>query len=514
MLPHIQTIEQAVQWLRQRGVRRLHTDHRKVAAGDAFLAWPGMRSDGRDHVAAALAQGAAACLLEAGNRPPNESSLISNACASFNQLKLFCGPLASLFYRQPSHQLEIIAVTGTNGKTSSTWWLAQALNQLGKRCAVAGTLGIGEIASQQQAGFSQTGLQGLATGLTTADAVVLQDALQHFVLAGVRACALEASSIGIREHRLDGTLIRVAMFTNFSQDHLDYHQTMQNYWQAKRALFDWPGLTHAVINLDDPQGVLLAQELREKTSIEVITYGQHTAADLKAASVRWVSHLDSATGHSGLKFEVVDQDSRHPVQTAWVGDYNISNLLGVIACLKALGYSIERAVSACQNLASVPGRMQTVNRPGHPLVVVDYAHTPDALGKVLQALQPVAKARGGQLMCVFGCGGDRDRSKRPLMARMAEQSADFLMLTSDNPRTEDPVSIINDIASGLSKQAKHSVCIDRREAIGQMISQAQTADVILIAGKGHENYQEIQGMQLPYSDVEVAEKMLDGGLAP
>jgi UDP-N-acetylmuramoyl-L-alanyl-D-glutamate--2,6-diaminopimelate ligase len=477
--------QDAAQWLRThvRGV--LHTDSRHVGAGDGFIAWPGGMTDGRHYVSAALKQGATACVVEhvgTENFAWDERSAI----ATYDGLKAASGLIAAAYYEQPSHALDVVAITGTNGKTSTAWWLAHALQNTGKRCAIVGTLGVGEVGHLE------------VTGMTTPDPVLLQARMRGMVNAGVKACAIEASSIGLAEHRLDGTQVRVALFTNFTQDHLDYHGSMESYWQAKLALFSWTGLQAAVVNVDDARGAALVAQLQARGDLKVwtISCAAHALPDAQHIVARQIQH-----GATGLCFDVADDQEVHALQTHLVGHYNVSNALGVIACLRALGYSLADAVQACRVLPAVPGRMQTVGEVGEPLVVIDYAHTPDAVAQAVQALLPLALSRGGELTCVLGCGGDRDAAKRPLMAAAAEQYAHHVVLTSDNPRSEDPQTILNQMRTGLQNADHAMVMVDRADAIAHAVQRARAQDVVLIAGKGHEDYQEIAGIQHPFSDV-------------
>ena len=492
-MQELHTPSQAAEWLRARMTGRLCSDSRQVRAGDAFMAWPGAAHDARAHVAGVLAAGAAACLVELEGA--QAYAWPADRVASYRQLKAASGEIAAACYGQPSEGLAVLAVTGTNGKTSSAWWLAQALSNLKLEkpipCGLVGTLGIGQV---PDAGQSAT---LVSTGLTTPDPVRLQQAFRQFVDQGLQACAIEASSIGLAEHRLDGTRIHTALFTNFTQDHLDYHGSMDAYWQAKRALFDWPGLKAAAVNLDDPQGLELAQHLQGR-DLALWTF---SCRDPAPASAR-LRALDVRYAEAGLLFTVAEGDERQVLQTRLLGSFNVSNLLGVLATLRSLGVSLAAAVQACAALAPVPGRMECRSAPGHPLVVVDYAHTPDALAKALAALVPLARARGGELCCVFGCGGDRDRAKRPLMAAQAEALADRLVLTSDNPRSEPPQSILDQMAQGLQARIPVTQEPDRARAIAGAIAQARAQDVMLVAGKGHEDYQEVAGARLPFSDLE------------
>ncbi|MBX9816912.1 MAG: UDP-N-acetylmuramoyl-L-alanyl-D-glutamate--2,6-diaminopimelate ligase, partial [Burkholderiaceae bacterium] len=375
-----------------------------------------------------------------------------------------------------------VAVTGTNGKTSTAWWLAQALSALPAAqawpCGVIGTLGVGQPPHVQ------------STGLTTPDPVRVQQTLRQFADQGLRACAMEASSIGIEEQRMAGTHIRVAVFTNFTQDHLDYHGSMAAYWLAKRKLFAWPGLGHAVVNIDDAQGAVLADELAG--ALDLWTVSSQQPARLRAQQLRHTAN--------GMTFDVVEGDVSCPLQAGIIGNYNVSNLLGVIAAMRCLGVPLAAAVAACRTLLPVPGRMECVGGQGAPLVAIDYAHTPDALAQALQALRPMAQARAGQLWAVFGCGGDRDASKRPVMGAIAAQHADRVVVTSDNPRSERPEAIVAQILLGLVDNKGVDVEVDRAFAIRNTVMQAAANDVILLAGKGHEETQDIAGVKHPFSD--------------
>ena len=524
-LRELVSTDAALGWLAERGVRALTLDSRSVRAGDAFIAWPGHAVDGRAYVAQALDAGANACLVEA--QGVEAFALASSErIAVVDGLKVATGPLASRFMGVPSAALDVIACTGTNGKTSMAWWVAQALATLGRRCGVIGTLGVGEPPSAAQPSATVE-----PTGLTTPDPVTLHTAFRAFVDAGFGACAIEASSIGLVEHRLAGTHITVALFSNFTQDHLDFHGSMAAYWQAKRALFAWPGLRAAVVNVDDEHGAALAAELTDDKP-DLWTYSTRRDARMRARGIGY-------TGN-GLHFDVVEGAQTQPVATRLIGDYNVSNLLAVIGGLRALGIPLADAARACSELTPVPGRMQRVHvdpsasesrarppegaapglgRPGAralapaaapdvvvahaaPDVIVDYAHTPDALEQALLALQPFAAQRGGQLWCVFGCGGNRDAGKRPLMGALAQRLAQQVVITSDNPRLEAPAFILLQIVAGLAgSQERVKVIEDRGKAIAHAVRNAGARDVILIAGKGHEDYQDAGGVKRPFSDL-------------
>ncbi|MDB5895275.1 MAG: UDP-N-acetylmuramoyl-L-alanyl-D-glutamate--2,6-diaminopimelate ligase, partial [Rhodoferax sp.] len=473
----------------------LQVDSRRVRPGDAFIAWPGAAVDGRRFVADALAQGAVACLVEAeGSEAFGFDRLpagAAGAVAAYAGLKASTGPIAAAYYGHPTETLDVLAVTGTNGKTSTSWWLAQALSQVTAPsrlpCAVVGTLGVGIPPDVE------------ATGLTTPDPVLLQRQFRHFVDNGIKACAIEASSIGLAERRLDGVRIRVALFTNLTQDHLDYHGDMQAYAGAKDELFAWPGLQAAVINLDDAHGKTLAEQLAQG-ALDLWTVSIEGAARLRA--------IDIAHGDLGLAFNVVEGGESHRLQTRLIGLYNVSNLLGAMGAMRALGVPLAEVVRACAAVTPVPGRMECLNVAGQPLVAIDYAHTPDALDKALLALRPLAQARGGKLWCVFGCGGDRDATKRPLMAAVAEKNADLVVVTSDNPRSEKPEVIISQVLLGLSHDRCVHVQANRALAIAEALGQASANDVVLVAGKGHEATQDIAGVKHPFSDLAHAEAAL------
>ncbi len=501
--------EDAAHWLQSRVTGTLRSDSRAVQPGDGFLAWPGAATDARRYVADALASGAAAVLIEghdaatfAFDTADVEDSRLAVYGGSAG-LKADSGPIASRYFKHNSLALAVIAITGTNGKTSSAWWLAQALSTLELAppvpSAVIGTLGVGTPPDK---------VQGCG-GLTTPDPVTLHAVLRRFADDGLRVCAIEASSIGLAEHRLDATRIHTAVLTNFTQDHLDYHGSMAAYWQAKARLFGWPGLQAAVINVDDPTGQALAADLQTRpqhSSLDVWTVSMHIPARLRAMDLEHSPH--------GMRFAVVEGALRKVLTTGLFGSYNVSNLLGVIAAMRTLGIPLAAAVQACSRLSPVPGRMECVNQAGQPLVAVDYAHTPDALAKALDALRPLAQQRGGQLWCVFGCGGDRDSGKRPLMGVIAGSHADHVVVTSDNPRSEAIDTLISQILLGLTGVPHVTVEPDRARAIEQTLARAAAADVVLIAGKGHEDYQEIKGLRLPFCDLVQVQRALAMRPAP
>ena len=501
---HLPDTAAALAWLHAQGVADLTVDSRAVPAlkDVAFIAWPGAARDGRAYVQQALQAGARACLVEADGA---EAFAFDDArIAAVPGLKARSAEIAHGFYGEPSAALQVVAVTGTNGKTSTSWWTAQVLEAIGLPCGVVGTLGVGRV--------SDDGV--VHTGLTTPDPITLHRTFRDFVQQGLKAAAIEASSIGIEELRLHATHIAVAQFTNFTQDHLDYHGDMAAYWLAKRRLFDWPGLRAAVINLDDDKGADLLRHAQAR-GLDAWTCRVGGAAGSARLQAMDVQH---AAG--GVRFTVVEHSAlgtqevgRAAVHAPVIGTFNVANLLGVIAAARALGGELGVIAKACGALRSVPGRMQLVEGPvGQtaelPLVVVDYAHTPDALQKALQALRPVAEARGGRLWCVFGCGGDRDPIKRPLMGATADRHADRVVLTSDNPRSESPAFILSQILAGVPGRDEVDVIEDRRAAIAHALGEADARDVVLLAGKGHEATQEVAGVKTPFSDIDEAKAAL------
>ena len=459
-MQRLENTTQAVQWLRARVTGTLQTDSRLIAPGDGFIAWPGAATDGRAHVASALARGATACLVEQSGAEP--FGLHGEHMAALTGLKAATGEIAAQWFDAPSQALDVVAFTGTNGKTSSACWLAGALWNSGlpahAPCALVGTLGLGLVVGD--AAPLET------TGMTTPDPVRLQRAFRQFVDAGARTCAID---------------------------------NMQAYWQAKAALFDWPGLQAAVINIDDAPGAALHVALAER-GLDLWSVSMRQSARLQAQDVGF--------GDAGLRFTVVEGDEHHVLQTAMIGDYNVSNLLGVLGALRALGVPLAHAVQACAALLPVPGRMERIAAPGQPLVAVDYAHTPDALEQALHALRALATERGGQLWCVFGCGGDRDAGKRPLMGAAAQRKADWVVVTSDNPRSEAPAHIIHQILQGTIAGETVRAEPDRAAAIALALAEADARDVVLIAGKGHEDYQETAGVRRPFSDMAQARAAL------
>jgi UDP-N-acetylmuramoyl-L-alanyl-D-glutamate--2,6-diaminopimelate ligase len=484
------------QWLRQvlAPGAALVADSRAVCPGDAFVAWQGANHDGRDYIRQAIARGAAAVLYE------TDADVSTGAVASrsVSGLKSLAGPIAAEYYGRPSERLEVVAVTGTNGKTSCTQWIARGLAQLGRRVAVIGTLGSGIV----PAGDATLALDEF--GLTTPDAVALQRMLAEFAQAGVEVVAMEASSIGLDQGRLEGTRIGTAVFTNLSRDHLDYHQTEEAYFEAKRRLFDWPGLRTAIVNGDDPIAARILDALPE--NVQTVAFGQLPGEHGWRAR-RKLSAYQIVEERDGAQVSVGGDWGRAQIRLRLIGQFNVVNAMAVAAVWISLGVAFDVAMQRLEGLRPLPGRMEQVIVDGGPLVVVDYAHSPDALFNVLQALRPIAEARGGALWCVFGAGGERDAGKRPIMGMVAERFADRVVVTSDNPRGETPFRIVADIRAGLTREPWLTE-LDREQAIGDALASAGNDDVVLIAGKGHESWQEIAGVRQPFSDVAVAGRCL------
>ncbi|HJV88037.1 MAG TPA: UDP-N-acetylmuramoyl-L-alanyl-D-glutamate--2,6-diaminopimelate ligase [Noviherbaspirillum sp.] len=491
------TLTEALAWLHANAPKAdLSSDSRSVKPGDVFFAFPGETADGRDYIERAMEAGTKAVVYEANGFEWNNAWTMPHLAVP--NLKALSGQIASGYYGHPDAAMFSVAVTGTNGKTSCTQWLGSALSRLGQPTAVIGTLGVGFFQRGEHGGFS-------TTGYTTPDAVLLQRKLAQLHGGGAQALAIEASSIGLEQGRMDGLHFDVAVFTNFTRDHLDYHGSMEAYEAAKRKLFDWPGLQHAVINLDDAMGLRLIRHVQDtQPSVLIIGYSITECAvpdvpTLRASEIR--------TSHGGTAFRLDSAFGSAQVKTQLVGEFNVSNVLAILGVLLARNVDLKAAVEAAETLKAVPGRMQQLGGQDAPLVVIDYAHTPDALEKTLVTLRQVTHQRHGELWCVFGCGGDRDPGKRPQMGKVS-QEADHIIVTSDNPRSEDPTVILSQIMEGIDtprlvRNAPH-VIEDRAAAILWAVRHAGKNDVVLLAGKGHEPYQEIKGKKLPFLDADHA----------
>jgi UDP-N-acetylmuramoyl-L-alanyl-D-glutamate--2,6-diaminopimelate ligase len=458
-------------------IARLATDSRRIRPGDTFVAFPGERSDGRRHIPQAIAAGAASVVWEAEGFAWDPAWNLPNLAVEGLRRRL--GALAAQVYGDPSHKMWVVGITGTNGKTSCSHWIAQALNRLRRPTALIGTLGLG---------FPNVLMPATHT---TPDAVTLQEQLADWLARGARCISMEVSSHGLDQGRVNSAAFAAALFTNFSRDHLDYHGSMERYGAAKARLFHWPGLQHAIVNLDDPFGVQLAASI-DRTRVQVLGYGFGKGE---------IAGHDLALSQRGLRLEIATPWGATVVRSALLGAFNAANLLGVLGVLLAAGARLDEAAEALAHVTPPAGRLEMIRVQGRPLVVVDYAHTPDALEKVLETLRPLL-APGARLWCVFGCGGDRDPGKRPLMGEVATRLADQAIVTSDNPRSEAPRAIIDAVIAGA--HPNYHVEEDRAAAIARAVREAAHQDIVLIAGKGHETYQEIAGVRLPFSDAEVA----------
>jgi len=479
------------------GARRLVNDSRAARRGDTFVAYPGESRDGRDYIPQAIANGAASVLWERAGFEWDPRWPAPNL--GVRDLRRHAGEIASRIHGRPSARLRVIGVTGTNGKTTCSQWIAQALTRAGRRCAVIGTLGYGLRAP----------LKPVAN--TTPDGLWLHAQLAEFARRGAQAVAMEVSSIGLDQDRLADVEFDVALFTNLTRDHLEYHRTMRHYREAKAKLFAWETLRHAVVNLDDEFGAVLARSIR-RPGLKVIGYGFGGA---RGAGAALVTGANLVTGARGVAFDVRTPWGSARVASPVLGRHNAYNLLGTLGVLLASGVPLKKAVSALAVVKPVRGRLQALGGGARPLVVVDYAHTPDALKQALTTLRQLLTAQSRvtnhepRLICVFGCGGDRDPGKRPLMGRVAAKLADHVFVTSDNPRSEDPLDIIEDIVAGAGGATREiTIEADRGKAILRAVADARRGDVVLLAGKGHEAYQEIHGARHPFSDVTVAREAL------
>jgi UDP-N-acetylmuramoyl-L-alanyl-D-glutamate--2,6-diaminopimelate ligase len=496
--------------IRSLRIERLVSDSRELDRGDTFVAYPGETRDGRDFIPQAIQRGAASVLWERGGFEWRRSWRVQHV--GVTDLRARAGEIASEVYGRPSARLWMVGVTGTNGKTSCSQWIAQSLTRSGRRCGIIGTLGSGWPGK----------LDPIAN--TTPDAVWLQRRLRDFVRQRARAVSMEVSSHGLAQNRVSGVHFDVALLTNLTRDHLDYHGTMKNYRAAKARLFAFPGLKWAVLNLDDAFGARLVRPTR-KRGVQVLGYGfdRNLPSHLRGERVPRLIGRNLRMGAEGISFDVATPWGRAFIESTLIGRFNASNLLASLGVLLASGIDLEAAVANLRKVAPVAGRTERYGGGRRPLVVVDYAHTPDALENVLRALRellehppqregvPTRAEATGKLVCVFGCGGDRDRGKRPLMGRIATSMADEVFVTSDNPRSEDPLAIITDILEGISGQC--AVVPDRTEAIRAAIRGARRGDIVLVAGKGHEQYQEIGGVRHRYSDAASVREALREGAA-
>jgi UDP-N-acetylmuramoyl-L-alanyl-D-glutamate--2,6-diaminopimelate ligase len=466
----------------------LSLDSRKLRSGGAFVALPGLRSHGLAFARDAIAAGAVAILWEpsAGvtlpELPPNVVHV------PIPNLTLRLGEIADRFFDEPSKRLRIAAVTGTNGKTTTAYMLAAALEKLRLSSAYAGTLGYGRIAAVQPRPH------------TTPDCISVHRELAELRSDGVRCVGMEVTSHALDQHRVDGVRFDTAIFTNLTRDHLDYHGTFEAYGEAKARLFDWHGLRHAIINVDDAFGRELA--VRDHVADLILCGTNASVRELAGErNARYVLASRHASEPIGLNIEVESSWGQARLHTHLIGSFNVDNVLAVLAALLAFEVPLEEAAAAIEKCSAPPGRMELLTAPSKPLVLVDYAHTPDALEKALRA---VREHCSGEVWCVFGCGGERDTGKRAVMGGIAAAQADHVIVTDDNPRGEDGDAIVAAILEGLHESPRAVVQRDRAAAIELAISQAQAGDAVLIAGKGHEDYQIVGTTRRYFSDREVA----------
>jgi UDP-N-acetylmuramoyl-L-alanyl-D-glutamate--2,6-diaminopimelate ligase len=470
----------------------LTLDSRAVTPGAAFVALPGTRTHGIGFAAQAVSAGAAAILWEPVDgvippRLPEDVPLIG-----IPRLTAWLGAIADWFFEAPSARVRVIGVTGTNGKTTTAHVIAAALQQLNVTSGYAGTLGYGQV------GALHSG------SLTTPDVITVHRQIAELRDEGVRCLGMEVSSHALHQHRVNAVRFDTAVFTNLTRDHLDYHGTLEAYGEAKAHLFRWPSLRYSIVNVDDPFGREIATRVAH-TCLVVLS----RAGDIQL-DPRWRSEKGEVkrlfarrvtAAPNGLDIEFDGSWGAATLRSQFVGDFNVENLLAVLATLLTSGASLQDAIAALEKCGPPPGRMETITAPNRPLAIVDYAHTPDALEKALQA---VRKHRTGKLVCVFGCGGDRDAGKRPLMGAIAERLADRIVITDDNPRTENGDTIVADILKGLTRPDAAIVERDRAAAIRRAIAESAATDVVLIAGKGHEDYQIVGAERRSFSDREQA----------
>jgi UDP-N-acetylmuramoyl-L-alanyl-D-glutamate--2,6-diaminopimelate ligase len=484
-------------------INNLVSDSRKVKPGDTFLAYAGDKYDARQFIPQAIAAGANAVLWERQDFSWNPKWKLP--ALSIAELKIKSGFIASHVYDNPSQQLQLIGITGTNGKTSCSHWLAQAMAVLNKKTAVIGTLGQGfpgELRSTEN---------------TTPDAILTQKALAEYLSKGADSVVMEVSSHGIAQGRINGSTFDIAILTNLTRDHMDYHQSMDQYAATKAKLFFWPQLKYAVLNLDDVFGVELSQQLSHSNT-QVLGYGfkqpKIECPSSNNPNVLYGSNLVASL--QGLSFDVEFEGRCKSVKTNLIGRFNASNLLAVLAALIASGFKFSEAVKAVQQVQPIAGRMEKFGGGEQPVVIVDYAHTPDAIEKVLVTLREMLQSSSqpsalkAKLFCVLGCGGNRDQGKRGVTGEVVTRLADEVIFTSDNPRHESPQAIIEEMVADA--HPGYHIEEDRAAAIHQVIRRACVGDIVLIAGKGHETYQEIKGKKIRFSDREVVlqELMAEG----
>lgn len=469
-----------------RSISGISADSREVHEGDLFLALAGRVHHGLEYLPQVERSGAQVVLWEP---PASVTAEGAVPCIPVPGLSRLAGVIADRFFGEPSAAQRVVGVTGTDGKTSCTHFIAEALSKSGFPCGLVGTLGYGPF------GALDTGIH------TTPDGVSVHRILARIRNAGASRVAMEVSSHGLDQGRVEGVRFDTAVLTNLTRDHLDYHGTAEAYTDAKERLFRNPALRTVVLNLDDPFGRRLAATL---SGIERVGYSTEAA---RVSGARSLIADQIELRHDGIAFRVTGDWGEGRVDASLLGKFNVANLLATLAVLITDGMTLQDALAKIPLLSTVPGRMQRFGGNGDPLVVVDYAHTPNALGQVLRALREHGR---GKLVCVFGCGGDRDKGKRSEMARIAECLADLSIVTDDNPRSENPEAIAGDIVAGFSNAAAYEVVRDRLTAIARAIDLAGPGDTVLVAGKGHEDYQLVGDQRLHFSDTEAVSRILGG----
>ena len=471
-------------------VRNLCLDTRQLKTGDAFIALAGIKVDGRDFIAKAIELGAAAILVEADKNWQGIAWLGEVPVIAIDNLPARVSEIAGHFFGEPSKKTQLIGITGTNGKTTCSLLAAQLLAQLQKKSAVIGTIGYGLLDASVIAPLAQQISLLTSTGLTTPDPITLQRILSELVDGGTASIAIEVSSHSLQQKRVAGLHFTSAIFTNLTQDHLDYHGDLQRYGDVKAQLLQMPQLQTAIVNLDDDWASSLVK--KAPSAVKVIGYSTEKVADVYATNIEL--HAQGVRAHLHTPWGEADVDS--PL----LGQFNLSNLLAVIAAVGAQGFTLQEMLPLLAQLEPAPGRMQlvTVDQVAQEIqVIVDYAHTPDALENTLTAIH---QHKAGRVWTVFGCGGDRDKTKRPQMGKIAERLSDYVIVTNDNPRSEDPSSIAAEIVRGMNHPSGCLVIADRAQAIDFAVQQAKPGDIVLIAGKGHEDYQIFATQTLPFSD--------------
>ncbi len=470
----------------------LSLDSRKIQSGFLFLSLAAKETQRLAYLEQAIQAGVAVVLYEQAQDLTSDeiSALAKNNIAAYavRDLADKACEIAARFYGHPSLALTVIAVTGTNGKTSVSQFIAQSIESLGLACGVVGTLGVGRVHALN------------STGMTTPDPITLQGVLADFCQQNIKYAVIEASSHALAQGRLNSITIDVAVLTNLTRDHLDYHKTMDHYAAAKALLFNFASVKTAVINSADEFGQTIIASLSANDNIDVLTYNS------QGSNASFYAEKSQTTQH-GLQFELISDSGSASINSSLLGYFNIDNLLATIASLHAVNIPFSDIINGIKQCQAVDGRMESHGQQQQAQLVVDFAHTPDALTQALKSLRAHLPTNG-QLWCVFGCGGDRDVGKRPEMGRNAEHYADRVVVTDDNPRSESPEAIVNNILAGISAPEKVYIEHDRKKAIAYAVSHAAADDIVLIAGKGHEQYQEISGVQQPFSDADVVIEML------